>query len=430
MFDSTEWEIDNTALKNISGYSKTQAEELCSKLDFQINSINFESGVLTIFPSDVKKVFFLEEYFIKGSTKFRQVLERFAVKNFDLGFQYFSQKDHSLINIDNEYQFGDIEHYKELVNNNILDNDGIRQENLYLSPYIFDTLLKLIKKYESDEYYEKHKDVLRYMRELFSLIAISEKTIYKNIQGHQSFIFQFFHESHGIIKKTVQWQEWSKLASSNFFFLYEWLIKNIESTPSSNSYSRNINLVKAIVQDYIRNRGKIEVKKNSTIELDSILSRIRTGQTEKYFEQQNKLKDELIMLNQNEMESKNRIRSRLLGTLTTVSIGYYSQFLIEDQGIVNSGNLLDPNITLSVIFFLSAIAIIFFIVSLLMEIHERRNYYDRIEIVYVDYLFFDKEDFNSKLQKPHYWKDYRIYWIILGFFLIICLILMYYYYPQ
>ena len=356
-------------------------------------------------------------------------MERFSEKNFDSRLRYFSHKNYSLINIDEEYYFNDLADYKELVDNNILDNDGIRQADLYLSPYIFDMLLKLVKKYETAEYYEEHKNVLLYLRELFSLIAISEKTIYQNIKGKQFFIFQFSHETQGIIKKKIHWQEWTELASSNFFFLYEWLIKNIESTPNSESYSRNVNLVKTIVQNYIKNKDQVEVNGNSTIELDSILSRIRTGQTEKYFEQQNKLKDEMIMLNQNEMESKNRIRSRLLGTLTTVSVGYYSQFLIEDQGINDIENLLNPNITLSVIFFLSAIAIIFFIVSLLMEIHERRNYYDKIEKVYVDYLFFDKEDFNTKLQKPHFLKDYWHYWIILGAFLILCIKLMYYYYP-
>ena len=427
MFESSEWEISGTGLVIKDCYTKTEAENLCNKLNFTMDSINFANGTLSVFAGDVKKVFFLEEYYISHEPKFSNVLERLSVKDFNLDFQYFSVQTESLIDIGSIYNFEEEKIYKKLVENNILSHDGIRQDYLYLSPYIFEKLLESIKKYEEKEYHTQFIDVLTYMRELFSLLAISEKTTYRNNKGEQSFTFQFFHDSKGVISKEFYWGEWDSLSSTNYFSLYKWIRQNVEKNSNEDNYNRNLKLVKLIVQDYIRNINKIEVNKDTTNELDSILSRVRNNQTKTYFEQQNKLKDEIIGLSHDEMQSKKRIQNHLLGILTTTSVGFYSQFFNDNLNIQSIESLKGPNFALSLVFLFSTIAIAFIMISLFNEIKERINHYEKIRNIYTDYLFFDREDFESKVSKPRVWSDYKFYWIVLILVLIISVFLMVYY---
>lgn len=428
MLDESKLIIDGTGYSIPNFFTESTSQELFDLLGITFEDYHYQDGFLYIFSEDIEGLYFLEEYYLKEESKFNNILNRFSSKRYTEDFNYYSPSKTTTIPITTVYNLKDINRFRKMVENNILVIDGLKQETMYVSPSVFDALLKLIKNHESIQYVKKYEEILLYMRELFSLIAISEKMIYENLKGKQSFSFQFFDDTQGVIDKKVDWGNWETLSSTNYYLLYEWLIENSEDTGDSEKDDRNLHLLKNIVQDYIRNVGSFEINEEIKNKLDSILSRIRNNQTKTYFEQQNKLKDEMIVLIKDEMESKKKVYNRLIGVLTTASIGYYSQFFNNKDDLVGLEDLKGENFPLALIFFFSSIAIIFFMISLLVEIIERKSYYEKVKKVYVDSLFFKESDFTTHVKKPSILKDYWFYWLLLILSLCISVKLMHYYF--
>lgn len=432
MLENYKWEPNGTSLILKDFPTEEEAIQFCSELHLFNESNTFKSqyedGKLELYDADLKNLFFLEEDFIKNVSMFNTLLEKFSTKNYEGTINYYSKKNGFIKNTSSSILLKENELFKLLVENNILINDGLKQEQLYISPSMFELIKCFVNEHEEEAYYNQYKNILTYMRELFSLISLAEKTTYKNSNGKQIFHFQNFHTVNGVMTKEVEWKNWDSLVNENYYSLYKWIVEIGEYDKSYNykSFQRELNLRKSIVQNYLKNKNNFKTTKDSIKELDSILLRIRNNQTETYFEQKHKLKNEMVQLMHEEMESKKNVFKRLLGLLTTVSVGYYSQFY-RDTGITELGDLAGPNFELALLFVFSMIAIIFFMLTLFREIKEKIDYYWRIKDIYINDLFFDEDDFRAKMPKPKIWKDYRFYWLILFISLFIFKILFLYY---
>ncbi|MEQ7200549.1 hypothetical protein [Enterococcus avium] len=175
-------------------------------------------------------------------------------------------------------------------------------------------------------------------------------------------------------------------------------------------------------RQYFENVSNLKKVEDLTASLDSILNRIIINETKEYFEQQNKLKDELILYKKMEMEANNALMKSLLGLITTVGVAYYSKVILVKQFDFTSKNK-----GIAVIFIFALVAILFFTFVFTVNFIERKNYYDSLRNIYLNKFAFSKEDFESFLDKPALIKGKKIYWITLIIFTIVIISLIYLY---
>lgn len=376
----------------------------------------FQDGNIYIYGKDITDTFLFEENFIDNKkNNLLDVLDKLNEKTYTSPFYYYSQSKGELININEFYKFEDMNFFKTVLANNIVNSLSYNSNNFCLSPKIFETIMYMLHKYDNIDNKTLYLNILTYLRELFTLMAISERTdIKKDKNNGISFEFTLFNDLHGNIKQSIKWTDWSTLSKTQFYSLYEWITDELEDGVENNQYDYNFKQGKlrlSLVRSYLKEKKEFKSSKNTINELSSILNRVRKNETEEYFSQQNKLKDEMIQLAKDEINSKRSITNRVIGLITTVAVGIFTQFY--DLSITNWSELLSSNFSISLIFFFSFIAIIFFLFSFYLDIKERIAYYNKLKKIYVNDLNFDSNDFKDKIQQPKLWRDYKVYWWIL-----------------
>lgn len=304
----------------------------------------------------------------------------------------------------------DKQNYNSIIEGNNIVTDGIVENRILIPPSFF---YELNKMYELHE--EESRKPLNYLSELFSLFIIADKSKISIETEDTYFEFTIFCEKKDNHILKVSWKDWTYFTNDAFYKCYQWILdRSIESFKTST-------LLK-VVRQYFENVSNLKKVEDLTASLDSILNRIIINETKEYFEQQNKLKDELILYKKMEMEANNALMKSLLGLITTVGVAYYSKVILVKQFDFTSKNK-----GIAVIFIFALVAILFFTFVFTVNFIERKNYYDSLRNIYLNKFAFSKEDFESFLDKPALIKGKKIYWITLIIFTIVIISLIYLY---
>lgn len=382
-------------------------DELINTLSLSDLDYDYDNGELEIYNN--KHILFLEEQFIESpDLEFEDLLKKYVDKDYS-NLNFFSKEKSSLFKMP-EKVITDKQNYNSIIEGNNIVTDGIVENRILIPPSFF---YELNKMYELNE--GKSRKPLNYLSELFSLFIIADKSKISIETDDTYFEFTIFCEKKDNHILKVSWKDWTFFANDVFYKCYQWILdRSIESFKTST-------LLK-VVRQYFENISNLKKVEDLTASLDSILNRIIINETKEYFEQQNKLKDELILYKKMEMEANNTLMKSLLGLITTVGVAYYSKVILVKQFDFTS-----KNNGLAVIFIFALVAIIFFTFIFIVNFIERKNYYDSLKKIYLNKFAFSKEDFESFLEKPTLIKGKKIYWITLFIFIVITISLIYLY---
>lgn len=382
-------------------------DELINILNLSDSDYDYDNSELEIYNN--KHILFLEEQFIESThLEFEDLLKKYVEKDY-LNLKFFSKKKSSLFKMP-EKIITDKQNYNSIIEGNNIVTDGIIENRISIPPSFF---YELNKMYELHE--EESREPLNYLSELFSLFIIADKSKISIETEDTYFEFTIFCEKKDDHILKVSWRDWAYFTNDAFYKCYQWILdRSIESFKTST-------LLK-VVRQYFENVSNLKKVEDLTASLDSILNRIIINETKEYFEQQNKLKDELILYKKMEMEANNTLMKSLLGLITTVGVAYYSKVILVKQFVFTSKNK-----GLAVIFIFALVAILFFTFVFIVNFIERKNYYDSLRNIYLNKFAFSKQDFESFLDKPALIKGKKIYWITLFVFTIVIISLIYIY---
>lgn len=404
-FDIKKVEWNGTCFKG--QIDEVNATEIMALLNASgINSIingrdiyKYDNGVFSFY--NHSKVSFYEDFFLQHKdTSFKKMLQKLEKKDFTATIE-------TLLFLESKQDFISIPAIDEaalnlyttvLKGNNIVNELDIKRSQLEIPPTYFFTLLEHL---EEENISAITKKSLIYYSELFSLFFLANKTTFND----GKFDFEIIGVNGDKTKKTIQWQQWDQLCDYKYTKIFSWVLKNCDKALKKDT------LIK-IVRQFFLEKKNFEWESDYLYSLDSLLRIVVQQETQKYFEQQNKLKDEFIAYSKMEIDSKKQLLKSLLTLITTLSLGYYGLiFKVENFDIFS------PNKPLKILFIFALIAIIYFSVIFYLDYEERKIFWKKLKNIYVQKFYFSEMDFKNMLPKPELLKGQKHYIIILIIFI-------------
>lgn len=402
---------------SISGTSiKIDMEpEVYSNLSNLFSDINQEHEYCeikeTLNVADTNNYIFLDEFFIlKTSKDFKLFLEKIINKTTNKNELYHVYNYEENIFDDVELlKLIDVVDYSNVLQANNISLENIEKENVYIPPKLFNLWRKQIENHITiDPVFKEIIRSLKYLEELFSLIYIADTTTFKQNEFH--FVI------HGVddkkVTKDIEWGKWEELQETNYFHIYNW---------ENNKKSEHINnsILLNIVRNYFLNKKNLNSDNSYQKNLNSLLNIVIKGDVATYYEQKNKLKEEVLNIDKMISESKRDILKNLLGLIISIGIGFYG--VIFDKKDFSFSSI---NIPLMWLFRFMIIAVIFFGFTFFLSINEAKKFYDNIKSIYTNHLLLDESDFKSMIKRPIFLsRDNVFYLLILLFFFIILIFL-------
>lgn len=332
-----------------------------------------------------KNLLFLEERYIEECTGFKEVLDKFKIKEFDN--QLFIYKGNEIKKLEKYSQEVDL--YKSIISENNINN--LRKEELNIS-------IKHFKEYEKSN----KMSLIQY---IYIMLFISNSTN--------------FDENHFIFKVNIEDKEVKKEVSFNdsvFYNLeniYLWITESKE----------NINTRLNIIRKLIATKNTFDLDQQDLNSAKSCFNRIINDETEKYFEQVNMLKEDFLKLNNQRKKAYQSLHLKFLGWGASIALFIYEEVKNIPSDDVWRSLIFSSNekIKLFLIIFISSLIIIWLIFK--KEIKENHMEFSKIKQFYLTELFFSKSDDKTlKLDAPKISNMYRIIFYIIIFILTIRLV--------
>lgn len=367
-------------------------------------SYNEEEQIIEIF--NASEILLYELEFIKENP-FKHILNKFKDKINEEFFYFYNEQDTIFERI-SFLRFCNKEEFEQILSKNKFDV-GFENELLNIPPELFSI-------FDGKCFTEEEKKIVTYLKNLFSLLLISEYTNYKN----GTFLFSIMLENGDFTSIQVKWKEWDSLESLNFFIAYEWIVKETDN-------AIKIGTKLKVVREALRREGSFSIGQDAVNRFNSMLNVIIKNQTDKYFEQQNKLKNDFLDLNKKELDSKRQLFTKLLAVIATIGATFYGVF--KPEYIVKFGDmsLLSKNPIIGMVCLVAIVSIIFFSITFILDIIERRKIYNKLKRWYVNNFGFSVEEFTSSVDKPYFLKNNWIQWFLIILFIILLIVGIFHY---
>lgn len=237
-----------------------------------IKALNKESIELRLDESihvleNQSKHYILEDDFINNSRNLPLIIRKYSKKDYEDTIRIYDEELSGFKSL--KVESSDKKIYEEIIKENIIDAD-IRE-----FPISINTLEKVLDK-------DSRKSSL--ILDIFILISIANKSKF----NAEDYSFEV-----GVDDKTYRATLNIDSESLNLFPIYDWIINNEEY---KESYNVKLHVVRQVI---INKQNMLDVK--GLLE-DSKLAyrRIISKKTNEYFEQLNQLKDDFLILSQNE----------------------------------------------------------------------------------------------------------------------------------
>lgn len=370
--------------------------------DYKYNAIKEELEIY----NDLTKLVFEDEFLQEPSLEFDNVLKRYHDKNYSQlsVFSWYAEQFQQLP--------GNLVEEKKLLTNLLKENDILKDGYLKYSPDIPPSLFKEIVRL-TNVFDEKTLKIYNYLTELFSLFALANKSKI-TLENDSKFEFFFYTEEKSRSLK-IDWRDWSKLEDMKFYDCYNWVF-------NKNKGKLKIDTLLEVVRQFFTNVDNIMELKNISHSLDSILNRIIMNETQNYFEQQNKLKNEFIDYQKMEISANEKLMKNFLTLIVSIGVAVYGKAIL-----IKDFKFLDRSNKLGIIFVFGILAVLMFTFSYIISYSERKNYQEKLKNIYVQKLSYSKKDFESYVQSPTLFKNHWAYWITIIASLIVLMLCTYYY---
>lgn len=157
-----------------------------------------------------------EAEFIEETHYFNDTLQKLQKKTFSQEMEYFSKSRQRFISFSglNEKSFGQ---FATIMEERNLKTFGIDENLLNIPPEFFHHLYHLYQEYENEE-----KQCLMYLANIFSLMAISDKTRFESEkEDDRKMVFHFIT---GDKHKRIVWREWGSFDDFQYYEDYQLLM--------------------------------------------------------------------------------------------------------------------------------------------------------------------------------------------------------------
>lgn len=335
---------------------------------------------------------FYPEAFIEENVFFNDYIRYFGNKNFEEEFTVFGTNNSIY---EGDYRT-EVEKYKTITTrNNIV---GLDLDFNNISVKLLNTLQRQSKK-------------IRHVAKLYILMLLSTATEC-NVDKHGNSTFNFsIRKGEEIVTKDVSLNNPDDSDYDLLFSIYDWIL--LEDSYEY-AYNQKIDIVREQLfrSNYVYSEQILSTSK-------SIFQRLIRQETDRYFEEIGKLKDDFFKLTVSENEVYQSLHLKLLGWLSALALllfdeikDYSGDDLFYDLFLKNSDKI-------SVLLFLLVGALLFILCVYILEMNMLKRTYQKMKEFYVQEMMFDESDFNNRVTFP----KINVIYIIGCVFLIIILLL-------
>lgn len=337
-----------------------------------IKALNKESIELRLDESihvleNQSKHYILEDDFINNSRNLPLIIRKYSKKDYEDTIRIYDEELSGFKSL--KVESSDKKIYEEIIKENIIDAD-IRE-----FPISINTLEKVLDK-------DSRKSSL--ILDIFILISIANKSKF----NAEDYSFEV-----GVDDKTYRATLNIDSESLNLFPIYDWIINNEEY---KESYNVKLHVVRQVI---INKQNMLDVK--GLLE-DSKLAyrRIISKKTNEYFEQLNQLKDDFLILSQNENSTLRTLNLTFFAWLGSLGLELFNIIKDYTGTDILQYVFFSTGAKKGIVVLVFIIALIALFVSYTIEIKSLEETYEVIKRIYKDKILFETEnDDENKFEK-------------------------------
>lgn len=337
-----------------------------------IKALNKESIELRLDESihvleNQSKHYILEDDFINNSRNLPLIIRKYSKKDYEDTIRIYDEELSGFKSLNVESS--DKKIYEEIIKENIIDAD-IRE-----FPISINTLEKVLDK-------DSRKSSL--ILDIFILISIANKSKF----NAEDYSFEV-----GVDDKTYRATLNIDSESLNLFPIYDWIINNEEY---KESYNVKLHVVRQVI---INKQNMLDVK--GLLE-DSKLAyrRIISKKTNEYFEQLNQLKDDFLILSQNENSTLRTLNLAFFAWLGSLGLELFNIIKDYTGTDILQYVFFSTGAKKGIVVLVFIIALIALFVSYTIEMKSLEETYEVIKRIYKDKILFETEnDDENKFEK-------------------------------
>lgn len=337
-----------------------------------IKALNKESIELRLDESihvleNQSKHYILEDDFINNSRNLPLIIRKYSKKDYEDTIRIYDEELSGFKSLNVESS--DKKIYEEIIKENIIDAD-IRE-----FPISINTLEKVLDK-------DSRKSSL--ILDIFILISIANKSKF----NAEDYSFEV-----GVDDKTYRATLNIDSESLNLFPIYDWIINNEEY---KESYNVKLHVVRQVI---INKQNMLDVK--GLLE-DSKLAyrRIISKKTNEYFEQLNQLKDDFLILSQNENSTLRTLNLTFFAWLGSLGLELFNIIKDYTGTDILQYVFFSTGAKKGIVVLVFIIALIALFVSYTIEMKSLEETYEVIKRIYKDKILFETEnDDENKFEK-------------------------------
>lgn len=337
-----------------------------------IKALNKESIELRLYESihvleNQSKHYILEDDFINNSRNLPLIIRKYSKKDYEDTIRIYDEELSGFKSL--KVESSDKKIYEEIIKENIIDAD-IRE-----FPISINTLEKVLDK-------DSRKSSL--ILDIFILISIANKSKF----NAEDYSFEV-----GVDDKTYRATLNIDSESLNLFPIYDWIINNEEY---KESYNVKLHVVRQVI---INKQNMLDVK--GLLE-DSKLAyrRIISKKTNEYFEQLNQLKDDFLILSQNENSTLRTLNLTFFAWLGSLGLELFNIIKDYTGTDILQYVFFSTGAKKGIVVLVFIIALIALFVSYTIEMKSLEETYEVIKRIYKDKILFETEnDDENKFEK-------------------------------
>lgn len=337
-----------------------------------IKALNKESIELRLDESihvleNQSKHYILEDDFINNSINLPLIIRKYSKKDYEDTIRIYDEELSGFKSL--KVESSDKKIYEEIIKENIIDAD-IRE-----FPISINTLEKVLDK-------DSRKSSL--ILDIFILISIANKSKF----NAEDYSFEV-----GVDDKTYRATLNIDSESLNLFPIYDWIINNEEY---KESYNVKLHVVRQVI---INKQNMLDVK--GLLE-DSKLAyrRIISKKTNEYFEQLNQLKDDFLILSQNENSTLRTLNLTFFAWLGSLGLELFNIIKDYTGTDILQYVFFSTGAKKGIVVLVFIIALIALFVSYTIEMKSLEETYEVIKRIYKDKILFETEnDDENKFEK-------------------------------
>lgn len=348
--------------------------------------------------------FFLESDYMITKNHFSQIIKKLSEKHYETDsitiFNELSDQNVKKISVKKESKI-----YSETINENNIT--GLSNKDLNISINMLSNLKADVK--------------VSFIQDIYILFFLANRSYY---HGDNTFTFVF--ESDDKINKSTQNINFEHAEHLSLARLYNWIV-------NESNYPKAYKVKLKVIREIILNNAGSSNENHSggrnifaSLNVDEIIqqaksafNRIIAHETEKYFEQMNRLKDDFFSISESVSKSYRSLQTQLMAWLSSIAIFIYNQIISRAE----HGNwrrlFFSNSERVQIVLVMLFVSLLVITIMFLINFGKNKEQYRELEKFYTRSLHFNVENFKNHLKEPKIERKYITMLAVSYLFLII-----------